>query len=1060
MNMTSTFKLICVLLVSLLFRTSISAQLVYIPDADFRAYIASLDASAIIGDSLDTGNATVQNLNSMTLSGLPIQNLSGIEYFVSLNNLRVQLSALSNIPALPNALDTLWISGGIFSSLPALPSGLLWFGVDNNSFFTTLPALPNGLKHLGFPSTSVSSMPFSLPPSLEQLEVDNTPISNIPSLPTTLQLLRASNCAQLTNLPSLPNSLLLLDIHSSPNITCLGILPNSLQQLLVALSGVICLPNIPNNGNFSCDIGNTLCPFPGTLNTTNITCNGICDGAITSSMTGGPYVYQWSNGNTASGISNVCAGTYTLYVTDFNGCAFSASATLNQPVPLTASTIAQDVTCFGNSDGQLIDNSNGGTPPLQFSIGGPFQSNPVFTNLAVGVYTYQVKDANGCISTSIVTINQPQQLSINVPLNVGICTGSSAQVCPTVLGGVSPYTFAWSGGQFPNQQCNILTQITLYTVTVTDANGCTALLQFTPASYNSPVYSNPQADTTICSGSSLAICPVPSGGTAPYLFSLELNGAPVPAFTFCSAFQPLQGVYLTTITDANGCTAQDDFNVNLAPAPQFTGILPGNVLVCNGIPVSVCAPNVTGGSGGPYNYLWSNGAISQCVVLSAGSYTYTAYDALGCSVSNGFSITYSPGWNSLELTGITLPSCGMCDGQATVVLNGATQIAAYNWFPGNITTPFNNAICDNTPSYVEVIDTAGCVDTLFFSLSCKPVWPGDANYDGIANNLDLLPIGIGYGVAGPVRPNATISWNPEIGVDWNDSLVSGLNYKHIDCNGDGIIASDDTLAIIQNYGFSHPLRMAAVSPSITDPPLYFDYVLDTVFTSQQLAIPLYLGTASLPMDSLYGIAFTVSYDTSLVKADSIGLSFDTSWMGAYGTEIISITKNDPVNGKLYAAVTRITHSHISGFGVLGVMTIVTTDNVSGRLLNPVFDTLVFSISDVMAIDEYENLRMINPLDYAITIEDPTGIKEQDLNKLIGCYPNPASSVFNIIIPASVNLKQIEIIDVAGHRLNSNFVKTAWGYKCATTQLPNGLYQVKLITDKGSVVRKISIINNQ
>ena len=1060
MNKTSTIKLMCVLLISLIFRTTSSAQLVYIPDADFRAYIATLDASAIVGDSLDTGNATVQNLSSMTLSGLPIQNLSGIEYFISLNYLRVQLPTLSIILSFPNALDTIWISGGTFSSLPALPSGLLWFGADNNNSFNVLPSLPNGLKHLGFPSTSVANLPFSLPSALEQLEMDNTPVTNLSNLPSGLQLLRASSCSVLTNLPPLPNGILLLDIHSSPNITCLGILPNSLQQLSVAFSGVTCLPNIPNNGNFNCDIGNTLCSFPGSLNTTHLTCNGICDGIIASAMIGGPYSYQWSNGNSSSGINNLCAGNYTLYVVDLNGCAFSSTATVNQPLPLTASAITQDVTCFGNADGQLIDNSNGGTPPLQFSLGGPFQSNPVFTNLAAGVYAYQVKDANGCISTTLVTINQPQQLSINVPLNVGICSGSSVQVCPTVIGGVPPYTYAWSGGQFPTQLCNTLTQVTLYTVLVTDVNGCTALLQFTPASYNSPFYANPQADTIVCSGSSLSICPFITGGTSPFLLSLELNAVPDPTFTFCSSFQPVQGIYQTTITDANGCTVQDDFIVNVAPAPQFTGILPGNVLVCNGTQVNVCAPNVTGGSGGPYSYLWSNGAITQCVSLGVGNYTYTAYDAFGCSVSNGFSITYSPGWNSLELTNITLPSCGMCNGQATVVLNGATQIATYNWFPGNITTAFNNSICDNTPSYVEIVDTSGCVDTLFFSLSCKPVWPGDANYDGVANNVDLLPIGIGYGTSGPVRPNATINWTPEIGVDWNDTLTSGLNYKHIDCNGDGIIADDDTVAIIQNYGLSHPLRMATVQNSVSNPPFYFEYVLDTVFTSQQLAIPLYLGSAAIPMDSLYGIAFTVNYDTSLVKADSIDLSFATSWLGAYGSEIISITKNDPVNGKLYAAVTRITHSHISGFGVLGVMTVVTTDNVSGRLLNPVFDTLVFSISDVMAIDELENLRLVNPMEHTIIIEDPTGIHEPDFNKMILCYPNPAAFVLNILVPFDIKLKQLELIDASGRKIDVNFIKTHMGYKLMTSELQNGIYQLHLSTDKGNVVRKLSIINNR
>src|SRR6185295_12937804 len=85
---------------------------------------------------------------------------------------------------------------------------------------------------------------------------------------------------------------------------------------------------------------------------------------------------------------------------------------------------------------------------------------------------------------------------------------------------------------------------------------------------------------------------------------------------------------------------------------------------------------------------------------------------------------------------------------------------------------------------LTVTDADNCNVGVLITLGCDSVWPGDANYDGVANNLDLLPIGVAYGSTGTVRPGASNNWVGQAANDWGISLASGTDYKHIDCNGD------------------------------------------------------------------------------------------------------------------------------------------------------------------------------------------------------------------------------------------------------------------------------------
>lgn len=654
-----------------------------------------------------------------------------------------------------------------------------------------------------------------------------------------------------------------------------------------------------------------------------------------------------------------------------------------------------------------------------------------------------------------------QVLVSSTQTNVTCFGGTDGSISVVASGGATPYQYSINAG-VTYQSSGTFTNLTAgtYIVWVMDAlsqTGNTTVTITQPA----PLIISPLIDQTVCYGTVVNVCPIASGGTPPYNYQLQINGNPITGFIPCDSFSLItNSSFSITVTDANGCIATDVFNVTVLP-PLVFGIQT-NVITCS-FPVQICIPQVTGGSP-PYSYLWGTGDITQCInSLNSGVYGYTVVDVNGCSVGSSTTVTYSPGWQFMEFAIDSLPDCGQCNGGLTVNLfGGAGGPVTYQWSNG-ITTQFNNGVCDNQNGYVIATDTNNCVDTAFYKLDCFSVWPGDANNDGVANNADILPIGIGYGTMGNVRPNATINWQAENNLNWIDTLASSTNYKHIDCNGDGIIADDDTIAILQNFGLTHP-RLVQRVQNITDPPLYFDIVLDTVSTSQQLDIPLYFGSSQIPADSIYGMAFTVNYDTTLVNPDSVQIGFSPSWLGSVGSDLIYLSYNDAQNGKLYVGVTRIDQMDVSGFGEIARVTVVTTDNVSGKFSQPTYDTLSFSISDLTIINKDEILRNAYVTGDSLIIEDLTALSElEQLERNIFVFPNPAKvkvSIKSVLVPISsvqlsdVTGRQINLPDQNSGKLISRLNKHE--YSIITAQLQNGIYLININTQNGTVTKRITV----
>ena len=204
-----------------------------------------------------------------------------------------------------------------------------------------------------------------------------------------------------------------------------------------------------------------------------VSCNGRSDGDIFINVTGGsyPYHYNWSNTTTGSNLLNVPIGTYTLNLTDTNGCTATVSKTISEPNALSITTDSVvNAKCHNSSDGSIYVTVTGGTLDYEYLwSGGVFTYNLYL--VPAGTYSLTVTDANNCSATVTNTITAPSPLTLSssiTNLGGGVSTGS---ITTTVGGGVPGYTYRWSNGDSTSSLSNLGPGV--YVVTVTDQSGCT-----------------------------------------------------------------------------------------------------------------------------------------------------------------------------------------------------------------------------------------------------------------------------------------------------------------------------------------------------------------------------------------------------------------------------------------------------------------------------------------------------------------------------------------------------------------------------------------------------------
>ncbi|MEW6468000.1 MAG: PKD domain-containing protein [Bacteroidota bacterium] len=212
----------------------------------------------------------------------------------------------------------------------------------------------------------------------------------------------------------------------------------------------------------------------------DVSCYGGNNGAIDINPIGSsaPYTYLWSNGATTQDINQLVAGPYEVEVTDANGCKSTKSVMVGQPPEVVLSTLSGLATC-GNSDGSAGVAVGGTTGPYNYIWSNGATTQTIY-GLQAGIYTVTVVDNNGCIYSQNVAVNNQNAPIIVVDSITGTgCSNSLASVYVRTINGANPLSYSWSNGATTQDLLNV--PVGMYTLKVTDANGCKSFRQVTIA---------------------------------------------------------------------------------------------------------------------------------------------------------------------------------------------------------------------------------------------------------------------------------------------------------------------------------------------------------------------------------------------------------------------------------------------------------------------------------------------------------------------------------------------------------------------------------------------------
>lgn len=205
------------------------------------------------------------------------------------------------------------------------------------------------------------------------------------------------------------------------------------------------------------------------------------------------------------------------------------------------------------------------------------------------------------------------------------------------------------------------------------------------------------------------------------------------------------------------------------------------------------------------------------------------------------------------------------------------------------------------------------------------VWPGDVNYDGVANMADLLQLGLAYGDSGYARLNPTINWEAQYCLPWDESYANGFNKKYADCDGNGVVNAVDTLAISLNYGSIH---QKTEDSNFTEEGIPLMLLIPQVINPGDTAVIQVIAGDSINPSEIYGLRFKIGYDTAVVERGQMWVDFSDSWLGAEGSEILGMYKDKRYEGEIEIGMTRINRLAKFGGGKAADINIVITDDIA------------------------------------------------------------------------------------------------------------------------------------
>lgn len=571
---------------------------------------------------------------------------------------------------------------------------------------------------------------------------------------------------------------------------------------------------------------------PGEIDVSGITSPETCStlGKISLTASGGfaPYAFKWNTGDTTNLLSDKASGKYSVTVTDKNGCTKAKSFTIADQTNIVINEKLVPNICFGGKDGSIKLTVSGGASPYNYQWSNNINNHtPNNTGLSGGNYTVTVTDNTGCSRLKYFTILENSEIQISGNTSDAHCFGEKGgSIITSTSGGISPYTYLWSyNGAVSKDLSNIAAGN--YTVTVTDAVGCSVKKSFSIAQPNEIKITAKIAKPICVNDTTGSIDISVSGGFAPYSF--KWNGV----ISTEDIYNKKAGMYKVEVTDSTGCSVEAVFIIQNPQDIKITSaIISPYCLKSNG------SISITVSGGNPeYSYLWSNGAITKDIAdISAGLYTVTVTDDKGCTKIASFAVSDDSG--ILILESITNVKCfGDSNGVIQISLTGGVDPYTINWNTGATNTQLINDLAAGNYS-VTVTDINLCKGVKQF----KVLQPAEIN---ITTNL-INPLcngsqngSIVVNASGGIGPY-TYKWSNGSSNSSLNNIAAGIYFLTVtdskDCSAEFSISLADPEKIQLSGFITNPLcyqsNEGTIDLTVSGGTLPYSYVWNGIASSE------------------------------------------------------------------------------------------------------------------------------------------------------------------------------------------------------------------------------------
>ena len=803
---------------------------------------------------------------------------------------------------------------------------------------------------------------------------------------------------------------------------------SSLQNPTTNTSGAYTL--VVTSGNNSCTASasvtvqqNTVAPtaaiaVPGNLNCNNNTVQL----NATGSSQGANFTYLWTttNGNIVSGGTTLtpivsAVGTYQLVVTNTeNACTSSVSTTVNQSPTITATASSANVSCNGGANGSATVSASGGNGAYAYlwSNGATTAS---ISGLSAGSYLVTITDGENCTVSATAAVTQPNQLLANASATGETSLGAhNGTATASPAGGTPAYSYGWSNGGTTATITGLVPGS--YTVTVGDAQGCTAIQTVTVNAFGCSLSASISATNATCNGANNGSASVALTGAATPVNYNWSNGATTQNITGLAP-----GTYTVSIVDGNNCPAI--LNTTVSEPTLVSANASSTNETASGANNGTATASPTGGSG-VYTYLWSNGGTSASIMnLAPGSYIVSVTDSNNCIAIQTVTVSSFNCAINAAISGANVSCFGGNDGLATAVLSNGQLPYIYNWSNGGTSATINNLPAGSYT--VTAHDAAGCVTTQSIVITEPAVLSAEASViqnvvcpSDHTGAVGIVAVGgtLPYTFTGNLN-NLAVGAHSVIVTDNNGCTTSVLFNIIATDNQPPVLSCPATIFMCGADLVSYP------APTITDncspfpaPVLISGQASGTAF-DEGTTVQVFRATDAT------GNIGTCSFAVTVYPIPDILLDGFTNDQNGAGVGTISITAVGGAGGYFYAWKKNgqlfSNNADLSGLQAGSYTLTITDDNGCTTALAPV------------------------------VITNTVGTNEPGNTGTIRLYPNPTATSFKLDI-IDLDVVAAMILDIRGRNVYE-LQPLEWQNEIMVDELSTGVYFLRISTEKGRVI---------